>query len=522
MLKTLLTGMIQWLRLEVGRPAMMGPVQNDEPKLFYTGFCLADRIPAEHILRRIRQLIDFSFVRDAVAHFYGHNGNESIDPIVLMKLMLLLFLEKVPSERELMRRLSYRLDWLWFCGYDVDAKVPDHSVLSKARGLWGVEVFEQLFAVVLEQCIAHGLVGGEAIHVDGSCIDGNVDKDKLRPVLEVVGRELYEQLDAEAQRDAEAQLDAEARQDAEAQVDADAQREAEAPREQKAQRPSGRLTAESDPEAGVTQKGGQTICGYKDHRSVDDAEGIITATRTTDAAADEGHLLGEVLDAHERNTGAAPAVVAADKQYGTGENYRALRERGIRPCIPHRKQPAPRGRFGRDRFTYDAARDCLICPAGQCLYAYHRDEKGRRVRYRAGERVCRECPLRSQCTNSKCGRRVERHMDQEHIDWADECLSRGQRRRWMRRRQIRVEGSFADAAACHGFKRARWRGLLRMRIQNLLIAAVQNLRKLLKKTFGGRRPAAVLSETPVFAPSAAVVGVDLRFCRPQAALVGRI
>jgi transposase len=428
---------------------MMGQRQEITPKLFYTHIDLAERIPEDHRLRRVLATLDMEFVRKEVADCYGCNGQESIDPIMLMKMMLLLFMEQVPSERELVRQMRYRLDWMWFCGLDFDDTIPNHSVLSKARALWGPDVFTSLFARVLEQCIHAGLVSGEVLHVDASCIAGNVDADKLQPVLRLVAQKLYEHLEESSKVEPAG--------------------------------PSGRLTGQSDPEAGVTRSYGQTVCGYKDHRAVDDAHGIVTATLTTDAAVDEGQMLGQVLAAHEVNTQEAPQTVVTDKKYGTAQNYRMLREQGMTPCIPHKHPSAPRGKFAHDQFTYDAGGDCFMCPAGQTMRPYRRDLVDRRVRYRAARGVCLACPLRKQCTTSKYGRRVERHMDQEHIDWADACLSRGRRRRLMGRRKSCVEGSFADAANCHHFKRARWRGLVRMRIQNLLVATCQNLRKLLRK-----------------------------------------
>ena len=117
---------------------MLGCKQQRQPKLFYSLVNLDKRVRADNPLRKIHDIIDFSFVRPQVEHFYGKRGNPSIDPIVLMKLMVILFLENIPSERELMRRLPERLDWLWFCQYDLDNELPDHSVLSKARRRWGL------------------------------------------------------------------------------------------------------------------------------------------------------------------------------------------------------------------------------------------------------------------------------------------------------------------------------------------------------------------------------------------------
>jgi IS5 family transposase len=430
---------------------MMGPLQQREPKLFYSGVNLDERIPRDHLLRRIQSALDLSCVRAEVAEFYGYKGQESVDPIVLVKLMLLLFLENVSSERALAEQLAFRLDWMWFCGLDLDDRIPNHSVLSKARRRWGLDVFTSLFERVLQQCVDAGLVGGDVLHVDGSCIDGAVDKTRLQAVLRWHGEALYDQLEETSEP----------------------------------VHPASRLTAASDPEAGVTRKNGKTVCGYKDHRGVDDAAGIITATVTTDAATDEGQKLPEVLAQHERNTGQAPETVVADKQYGTAENYRHLRGEGIQACIARGHRGSQKGKFGHDAFRYVPERDCFVCPGGQELHPYHRDASRRRRRYRAGKGVCAGCPLRAQCTDSERGRRVERHMDQEYLDWGAGCVPEARRRRLFRRRAIRAEGSFADGANRHGFKRGRWRGLVRMTIQNLLVATCQNLRKLLKATRRG-------------------------------------
>ena len=128
---------------------MMGRRQRIDAKMFYTNLSLDSRVRPENPLRLIKAALDFDFVPAAVRPLYGVRGNPSVDPVVLMKLMLLLVLENVASERELMARLSERLDWMWFCGYDWDSEIPDHSVISKARRRWGLKVFTDLFQRVL-------------------------------------------------------------------------------------------------------------------------------------------------------------------------------------------------------------------------------------------------------------------------------------------------------------------------------------------------------------------------------------
>jgi len=130
-------------KITYGEIAMMGEHVGLQPKIFYPHLNLEQRIPKTHLLRMIREQIDFNFVSAEVSDTYGSNRNVSIPPPVILKMMLLLVLYNVRSELELMETISMRLDWLWFLGYDIHTEVPDHSVLSKARARWGVEAFRR-------------------------------------------------------------------------------------------------------------------------------------------------------------------------------------------------------------------------------------------------------------------------------------------------------------------------------------------------------------------------------------------
>lgn len=163
---------------------MMGQWQK-QTELWVEPVNLGRRIPQDHLLRKINKVLDLGFVRGEVADFYGNNGNVSVDPVIIIKLMLLLFLDNVPSERELMRIVPLRLDYLWFLGYGLEDEIPNHSVLSKARKRWGAEVFERLFARSVEQCVAAGLVDGSKLYVDASLVAANASRNS---VIEVVVR----------------------------------------------------------------------------------------------------------------------------------------------------------------------------------------------------------------------------------------------------------------------------------------------------------------------------------------------
>ena len=131
---------------------------------FLYNFRLSKRIPKDHPLRKLRKLLNLDFLYTELSNKYGKRGNVSVPPPVLMKMMLLLVLYNVRSERELIRTIPLRLDWLWFLGYDLDDEIPHHSVLSKARKRWGEEIFEDLFKRILFQAMESGLVDGEKKH----------------------------------------------------------------------------------------------------------------------------------------------------------------------------------------------------------------------------------------------------------------------------------------------------------------------------------------------------------------------
>jgi transposase len=441
---------------------MMSEAQKRQGKLFYHGVDLDSRVGPKHSLRRMAEVLDFSFVRPEVARFYGVKGNVSVDPIVIMKLMLLLYYENVDSERQLLEQLPLRLDWLWFCEYDIDDETPHHSVLSKARKRWGMAVFDSLFTQVLERCIDAGLVDGSIIHIDASLIDANASKDKLRPELRRLTESICEKLD-----DPEEENEPEDVRD-----DDSGNRE-----------PLGQRVSPVDPDARLAKKYGKTTLGYKDHRVVDDSHGIITATITTPANINDDKVLPEAVAAHQARTQADKVTAVADRAYGTIENYKHLKENGNNACIPHQRKAHRKNKFAQEAFHYDREVDCYVCPAGHKLTIARYVNSSQAHEYRCPRDTCQRCQFFSNCVTSKTyGRTISRNVDTEYIEWADSSFSREHRKRLLGRRRTKAEGSFADAANNHGFKRSRWRGQTMATIQNLIIAAMQNLRKLLRYT----------------------------------------
>ncbi len=430
---------------------MMGPTQRADEKLFYYGINLNKRVRRENPLRRISEKIDFGFVRETVADSYGRNGHESEDPVVIMKLMLLLFFDDVRSERELMRIVGERLDYMWFLGFGLEDEMPDHSVLSKARKRWGRAVFEDLFVRIVQQCVEAGLVDGKKIHMDSSLIEANASKESVRTALRKVYGEQEHKLDED---------------------------------------PEGgrRLESRTDPDAAIVGRGRQLEARprYKTHRAIDDQNGVITAVKTTAADRNEGHELPALVEMHEDQVRQRTEAVVADAQYGTYKNFVWCQKRGIRSHMAdlqdYKNGEEPGGLFGREQFRYDKRTDTYECPAGERLHHYQISRYNRVHIYKAEAAICQVCQLRTQCTRGRQGRMLRRPFHQEFIEKAQRQSHSAAAQRDRRRRRYLMEGSFADATNNHGFKRSRWRRLWRQQIQDLLIACCQNLRLLLAST----------------------------------------
>jgi len=442
---------------------MMGQ-QKKQGKLFHYHLDLNGRVRSEHPLRKIKQAVDFSFVRGEVERLYGYNGNESVDPVVILKMLFLLFYEDVASERELMRVIPERLDWLWFLDYDLDDEIPDHSVLSKARTRWGPEVFERVFIQTVQACVAAGLVDGKKLHVDSSLVGANASRDSVvRGTPEWIAA-LKEAYGAQEKKLDELGQTAGPAKDYTPVSDS--------------------MMSLSDPDAVSVRHGGEASKPrYKCHRGVDDAKGVITATETTRADVADGVKMLPLVEQHEWNTGEPVEAVVGDATYGTTANFRACAERLIEShmadLLERNREHRYRGIFPEEAFAYDAGSDTYLCPGGHRLVRRKHKEKRRIFEYAAGAKVCGVCALKSQCTRS-AERSVRRHEKQELIDQARAQASSPAAYRDRRRRKHLMEGSFAQASNQHHFKRARWRRLWRQRIQDYLIAAVQNIAILIK------------------------------------------
>ena len=415
-------------------------------------------------MRKVKRHIDFDFIYNEVKDTYGFNGNESVPPPVILKMMLLLIFYNVRSERELVLTIPERLDWLWFLDYDIDDAIPNHSVLSKARNRWGVIAFKTFFERIVLQCADAGLIDGSKLFMDSSIVQADasnnsvIKKHGLKRYLNKSYQILESRLEKEKSNDSKDD-------------------DNHAPKSGAANK---KYMSTTDPDASVTRRGkGRSKLEYQVHRGVDSKCEIITATEVSPGEVHEAHRMQALIDGHEKNTATKVEAAIADSKYGTLDNYVACHDRKIKAHIPSLEQTQKgTGRqkdiFSKGVFIYDYAEDVFICPAGQILKRRKYRKKRKHYEYAASKKTCNSCALKEKCTRSKTGRTLKRHARQDDIDLTLTESMSAESKKDIKTRQHLMERSFARAKR-YGYKRARWRRLWRVEIQEYLTASIQNI-----------------------------------------------
>jgi transposase len=417
---------------------------------------------------------------------YGSNGNVSVPPPVILKLILLLVFYNVRSERELMDTLSERIDWLWFLGFDLDSEIPDHSVLSKARKRWGVEAFKGFFERIVLQCVKAGLVDGSKLFVDSSLTEADasnnsvLDTHSLKRYLNKSYMELERRLEESEGAKEEDKIGDNDNNGVGKKVD----------------KANNRYLSTTDPDASIVKrKGRKAKLQYQTHRAVDGAYEVITATEVTGGDVNEAHRLAYLMDSHHENTGKSAETVIGDSKYGTIENYLSCNDRGVQAHIPDLKKSQEKtgrraGIFSENRFKYDKDSDTYLCPAGEILKPRKVKKERDSIDYGATKKVCTACAIKSECTKSKTGRTVKRHFRQEELDRMSALSDTAVSRRDIKTRQHLMERCFARATR-YGYKRTRWRRLWRVEIQEYLTSAIQNIAILIRHNKDPKRAGAM-------------------------------
>ncbi len=442
---------------------MMGQ-QSEKESLFYY-FRLEDQIPETHLLRLIDRSVDFSFVRERLTRFYSLTGRPSIDPEVLLRLLLVGYLYGITSERRLLDEVRMHLAYRWFTHLGFDQALPDHSTFSKNRhGRFRRSgVFRAVFEEIVRRCVAVGLVEGRHLTVDGTVVQANASPHRrmspaqLAEVAHVshTVREYLAELEQHNPVDDPA---------------------GPPPADPKA---AARTVSATDPDAAWAVKWGRAGFAYFDNYLIDNASRVILGVEATPARFSQEALAARRMLEQVEPLGLHPESLGADKAYGSGEFLAGLLARGVQPHIPvidRRHQTG--GRFTREQFRYAPEEDTYYCPAGQPLRYRRAHPTAHGNIYSATAGQCRGCPQKKRCTPGAF-RKLFVHRE-EAVRMTVRALAGTPAYERSQRDRYKVEALFAELKQRLRLGRVRLRRLWNVAEQFHLAATAQNLKRLVQ------------------------------------------
>ncbi len=437
---------------------MMGQQPRGESLFYY--FRLEEQIPEDHLLRLIDRYVDFSFVRERLKNFYSPTGRPSIDPEVLLRLLLVGYLYGITSERRLMDEVRMNLAYRWFTRLDFSQEIPDHSTFSKNRhGRFRQSgVFRQVFEEIVRRCLEAGLVEGRNLTVDGTLVGANASQRSRVP---------REQLAEAAQLSRTVQ-----------QYLTELEQQNPVP-ESEEPPPSGPVST-TDPDAAWTAaKGGPALLAYYDNYLMDTPSRVILAVEATPARFRQETVAARRMLQQVEKLGLHAECLGGDKAYGSGEFLAWLLARNIQPHIPViDRRHQTHGHFTRDQFRYEPSENAYYCPQGKPLRYSRLKRSGQAYQYCSTAAQCQGCPEKQRCTSAPFRNLVVHwHEPARNVVRAlagTAAYVRSQRARG------KIETLFSELKQRLGLRRVRLRRLWNVAEQFLLAATAQNLKRLVR------------------------------------------
>jgi transposase len=441
---------------------MMGRCNRDQGQLFYS-FDLDVAVPGDHLVREIAAVLDLSWVYDELVPHYPTMGRPSIDPVLMIRMLIIGYVFAIRSERALCREVQVNLAYRWFCGLSIEDKLPDHSAFSRARNerFHDNDIFRRVFERGVGACIAAGLVGGTGFAVDASLIAADANKHRSIP-----GGDWNRDIDpgraSRAVKEYLATLDD--------------------PAYGTASEVTPKFISPSDPAAQWTGAlRSAAFFAYADNYLIDVKFGVIMDVEASRAIRQaEVGASRTMIERTEVCFGIKPNWLAADTAYGSASNLNWLvNEKDIAPHVPViDKSRRDDGTFSRDEFVYDKERDIYTCPAGKMLKTSGtRVNDGATLLYRASTHDCGPCPLKSRCCPASPQRKVPRDVHEDARDVA-RAIAGTEEYAKSRRDRKKVEMQFAHLKRILRLGRLRLRGPRGAQFEFTLAAIAQNLRRL--------------------------------------------
>jgi transposase len=482
-----------------------------EEKLF-TNFQLSDRVPPDNFYRKLKETLDLRFLRKTTAHYYGSEGQESIDPVVFFKLMLVGYLENLGSDRRIITTATMRLDILFFIGYNIDEVLPWHSTLSRTRQLYGEDVFKELFKEVLKMCIDRGMVSGRRQAVDSALIKANASMDSIaeKEVMDDAD-EFADELTSN-EEDKPQKVNAYKKKKVEehhhwkenayrGQPGSRAKSKEEAgEKEGDDKRPKFLSNhthySTTDKDARIAVKPGKPRqFNYLAQTCVDTEHHVITHIAAYHADKKDSQCLPGVIHGLKENLskeGLIVEQVIADTGYSSGQALKTLEENNITGYIPNFGQY----KHEREGFTYHKEGDYYTCTENKKIeFKKIKDNNGYAAReYRSSRKDCGPCPLRSSCIGKSPEKKIVDTFDKPYYDKMHERLKTSYARRMKKLRQSTVEPVLGTLINFLAMKRVNTRGIKLANKCMMMAAIAYNLKKMMK--FKTNRPMTAMAWLP--------------------------
>jgi transposase len=454
---------------------MMGRQEARQGQFFYV-FDLSKVVPPDHLVRQIDAALDLGWVHKELAPYYSHTGRPSIDPELMIRMLLVGYVFAIRSERQLCREVQVNLAYRWFCKLGIEDKIPDHSAFCRARHerFRQSDALRRVFEGVVAMSIAAGLVGGEAFSVDASLIRADVDKTKRVPGDQPIAWPKVDEA-SRAVREYLAALDsAQKRKDSEGGGDGTSHADG------KAGKPPKQVSLTDPQAAWVAKEGINAFFAYDANYLIDNKAGIIVDAEGTRAnRTEEIAIARTMVDRVARRFDLWPLRLAADTAYGAVRLLKWLDDRKITPHVPvWDKSARPDGRFSRNDFTFNSERNVYTCPGGTELTSTGNVDQGHIVYYRARKNECSTCSLKPKCTTAAV-RKITRDVNEDVRDRV-RALANTEAFQQSRRERKKVEMRFAHMKRILRLDRFRLRGLSGVKDEVLLTATAQNLRRIVK------------------------------------------
>lgn len=423
---------------------------------------LEDLVPSEHLLRKVDKSIRFDFIYDEVKHLYSGIGRPSIDPVVLIKIVLIQYLFGIPSMRQTISEIQVNIAYRWFIGYSISEAIPHFSTFSKnyERRFKHTDLFSTIFIKILEIAESEGFIAPEQIYIDSTHIKASANKKKYIKIdVEVEAKKYKDQLDKEIEEDRKNHNKKPPKGDSKVEIKTIIQ-------------------STTDKDSGMFYKTEKEKCfAYLAHTACDDANFVlgfeVTAGNIHDSVAFED-VYKNVYKRYKDEI----VVTAIDSGYKTPYIAKTILESGVLPSMPYKRPMTKDGFFKKYEYTYDEFNDIYICPNGKEL-KYSTTNKDGYKQYKSNSSDCNNCPSILQCTNSKNKQKVvTRHVWEHFLEEAEHLRHDKYVKCVYKRRKETIERVFADAKEKHRMRYTHLRGLAQVKMAVTLTFSCMNLKKL--------------------------------------------